>query len=58
MNEGFVKHHFKLFDNHFELQKHLKNFWYIEKNKYKIFEETDFKRDYSLADIKKDGLRL
>lgn len=29
--EGFVRHHFKLFDSYFELQKHLQNFWYIEK---------------------------
>jgi hypothetical protein len=52
-HDGFERHHFKLFESHFELQKHLKNFWYIEKNKYKVFEEIDVKRDYSLGDIKK-----
>ena len=56
--EGFERYHFKLFESYFELQKHLQNFWYIEKNKYKVFEETDFKKDYSLAPIKKEGFRI
>ena len=56
--EGFVRHHFKLFESYFDLQKHLQNFWYIEKNKYMVFEETDFKKDYSLAPVKKEGFRL
>ena len=43
MNEGFVKHHFKLFDNHFELQKHLKNFWYIEKINIKFLKRLILK---------------
>lgn len=51
--EGFERYYYKLFDSYFELQKHLQNFWYIEKNKYKVFEETEFKKDYSCCDIKR-----
>lgn len=51
--EDFYRYHFKLFDNYFELQKHLLNFWYIEKNNYRIFEETDLTKDYSLGRVKK-----
>ena len=50
--EDFKRYHFKLFESYFELQKHLANFWYMEKNTYKIFEETDLTKDYSLADVK------
>ena len=56
-HEGFERHHFKLFENYFELQKHLKIFWFMKKVSYKIFEETNLKKDYSLSDVKKDGLR-
>ena len=52
--EDFYRWHFKLFDSYFDLQRHLLNFWYIEKNEYIIFEETDIKRDYSLNNTKKE----
>ena len=51
--DDYYRFNFKLFDNYFELQKHLQFFWYIDKNDYTIFEETDLKKDYSLNDIKK-----
>lgn len=51
--EDFYRYHFKLFENYFELQKHLQCFWYIEKSNYKIFEETTLSKDYSLNDIKR-----
>lgn len=51
--EDFYRYHYKLFDNYFELQKHLQNFWYIEKNEYIVFEETNIKKDYSLNAVKK-----
>lgn len=50
--EDFYRYHTKLFENYFELQKHLQNFWYIEKNNYRIFEETELTKDYSINDIK------
>ena len=53
--EDFKKYHFKLFENYFDLQKHLHNFWYMEKNTYKIFEETEITKDYSLSDVKGEG---
>ena len=53
----YCRYHFKLFDNYFELQKHLMHFWYIDKNSYIIFEETDLKKDYSLNDVKKSPRR-
>ena len=52
--DGFSRYHLKLFNNYFELQKHLKDFWYINKLKYIVFEETHLKREYSLCDVKKD----
>ena len=48
------RYYYKLFDNYFDLQRHLSKFWYIEKNNYTIFVETDIKKDYSLNDTKKD----
>lgn len=51
--EDFYKYHFKVFDNYFELQKHLLNFWYVEKNSYRIFEETDLTKDYFFEGSKK-----
>lgn len=48
-----MKKRYILFDNYFELQKHLLNFWYVEKNNYRIFEETDLTKDYSLGRVKK-----
>lgn len=54
--EDFYRIHLKLFDDYFQLQKHLQYFWYIDKNSYIIFEETDLTKDYSLNDIKR-GIR-
>lgn len=51
--EDFYRYHFRLFENYFELQKHLHHFWYMEKNTYKIFEESELTKDYSLNDIKR-----
>lgn len=51
--EDFDRLHFKLFDSYYELQKHLQYYWYMEKNTYWIFEETELKKDYSLNDVKK-----
>jgi len=51
--EDFYRYHFKLFENYFELQKHLQNFWYMKKNTYKIFEETSLSKDYSINDVKR-----
>lgn len=51
--EDFYREHYKMFDNYFELQKHLQYFWYINTNEYVIFEETELKKDYSLNDVKK-----
>ena len=55
--EDFYKMYYKLFDSYYELQKHLQNFWFIEKNNYIIFEETDLTKDYSCNDVKK-GARV
>ena len=55
--EGFVRQHFKLFENYFELQKHLQHFWYMNSKQYRIFEETSLTKDYSLSDVKKRDLR-
>lgn len=52
--EDFYRYHYKLFENYFELQKHLLKFWWIEKNDYRIFEETSLTRDYSINDVKKE----
>ena len=51
--DDYYRYNYKLFENYFELQKHLHNFWFIEKNNYVIFEETELERDYSCCDIKK-----
>ena len=51
--EDYYRYAFKMFDNYNELQKHLNNFWFVEKNNYWIFEETDLERDYSYSDIKR-----
>ena len=51
--EDFFRYHFKLFENYFDLQKHLIKFWYVEKNTYVVFEETEITKDYSLSDVKK-----
>lgn len=50
--EDFYKYHFKLFDNYFELQKHLLNFWFVEKKNYRIFEEIDLTKNYFLEGVK------
>lgn len=50
--DGYERYYYKLFDDYFKLQKHLLQYWYIEKNKYVIFEETDLNRDYSINNIK------
>lgn len=52
--EDFYRFHFKLFENYFELQKHLLKFWWIEKNDYRIFEETELTIDYSVNQVKKE----
>ena len=52
----FYRFYYKFFNNYFELQKHLQNFWFIEKNNYVIFEETDLTKDYSINDVKR-GIR-
>jgi hypothetical protein len=54
--EDFYRYHFKIFNDYFELQKHLMHYWYINKNDYTIFEETNLVKDYSLNDIKR-GIR-
>lgn len=51
--EDYYRYNFKLFENYFDLQKHLQKFWFIEKNNYVIFEETDIEKDYSCCNIKK-----
>ena len=51
--DDYYRYNYKLFENYFELQKHLQNFWFIEKNNYVIFKETELERDYSCCDIKK-----
>ena len=45
--EDFKRYHYRLFNSYLELQKHLSQFWWIEKN-YRIFEETKLTRDYSI----------
>ena len=45
--EDCKRYHYRLFNNYLELQKHLSQFWWIEKN-YRIFEETKLTRDYSI----------
>lgn len=54
--EDFYRYHFKIFNDYFELQKNLMHYWYINKNDYTIFEETNLAKDYSLNDIKR-GIR-
>lgn len=54
--ENYYRFNFKLFENYFDLQKHLQKFWFIEKNNYVIFEETNIEKDYSCCDIKR-GIR-
>ena len=56
--EYFVRNHFKLFDSYLELQKHLQKFWFINKDEYIIFKKTKIKKDNSINDVKKDGLRV
>ena len=51
--EDFYRYHFKLFNDYFELQKHLQCFWFINKNEYIIFEETDLTKDYSINNVKR-----
>lgn len=51
--EDFHRYHFKLFNDYFELQKHLQYFWFINKNDYIIFKETDLTKDYSINDVKR-----
>ena len=51
--EDFYRYHFKIFDNYFDLQRHLLKYWWIEKNNYTIFEETNLAKDYSLDGVKR-----
>ena len=46
--EDYYRYHYKLFENYFDLQRHLLSYWYIDKNDYIIFEETNIKKDYSI----------
>ena len=55
-DENLYKYHYSLFENYFELQKHLSKFWWIEKNNYVVFIETDIKKDFSLCGVKKRSL--
>ena len=52
--DGFMKNNFRLFDTYYDLQKFLAKYWFVEKNKYYIFVETELSRDYSTNDIKKE----
>lgn len=54
--EGFCRYHFKLFENYFELQKHLVKFWYMNNNDYVVFEESNIKEDKSLFNQKINSL--
>ena len=54
--EDFYRYHYTLFENYFDLQKHLSKFWWIEKNNYIVFIETDIKKDFSLCNVKKRSL--
>lgn len=54
--EDFYRYHFKIFENYFDLQRHLLKYWWIEKNNYTIFEETNLTKDYSLDGVKR-GIR-
>lgn len=54
--ENYYRYNFKLFENYFDLQKHLQKYWFIEKNNYVIFEETNIEKDYSCCEIKR-GVR-
>lgn len=51
--EGYYRYDYRLFENYFDLQKHLQKFWFIEKSNYVIFEETNIERDYSCCDVKR-----
>ena len=55
--EDMFRYYYKYFDDYFSLQKHLKKFWYIEESSYIVYEETDIKRDYSLNNIIKGGVK-
>ena len=50
--DDFFKYSYKLFDTYYDLQKHLNKFWWVERNNYSIFVETDLTRDYSLNGTK------
>lgn len=54
--EDFYRYHYTLFENYFDLQKHLSKFWWIEKNNYIVFIETNIKKDFSLCNVKKRSL--
>lgn len=50
--DDYIRINYKLFDNYYDLQKHLTNFWFVSKMNYVVFEETKIDRDYSLNDVK------
>ena len=35
--DGMERYNYKLFNDYFELQRHLQNYWFVEKNRYVIF---------------------
>lgn len=45
--DDYFKCHYTYFENYYELQKHLNEFWNINKNDYIVFEETNIQKDYS-----------
>lgn len=50
--EDMYRYHYKLFNDYLELQKHLQDYWFINKNEYIVFEETEFKKDYLLKGVR------
>lgn len=49
----FYRWDFKYFDDYLSLQKHLTLFPYMQNNDFKIFEETDIKRDKAIETKRK-----
>ena len=44
--DGYERFSYMLFDNYYELQKHLIRFRYIGKNNYVVFKETNIKKKW------------
>ena len=51
--DDFYQYHYKMFENYFDLQKHLMKFWYIPERDYIVFVESKIKKDFSTTDLKK-----